>query len=301
MQKFDRLFNARLHEIVLDAPPLGHACAAHYCDPQNEQALVRRGLLQGPCVLPEHVYVCKYGQTHVCNENECMADGACLVSGATMGLVHEYSSYNPQDARTWECTKDSATTNGPAVKRRKLYTQLEHLIDTLFYSPKRKDIVAHWNRQKSRQAKKYKDAYVKACETKRKPVNLIQLSMIERQYNLPCPIESHPERNLERLEQYIGMTLQLVDYIRVHNAAADALCADSVCLGMLYKMQHGICMNDVQVLPADPWLVRVLPPINDLAKLGVDKKKINRGERLILGMYESVQRQGLSLLEVTVK
>jgi hypothetical protein len=137
--------------------------------------------------------------------------------------------------------------------------------------------------------------YIKTCETKRIPVNTIQVAMIEEQYNLPCPIETSPEVDMVRLDRYIQMTAQLAEFI------GPEACVESVCLGMLYKMRHGITIQGIEMIPLDPWLLKVLPPINDLIKLGIDKKRINRGERLILGMYETTERKGQNLREVAIK
>lgn len=261
----DRLFDARIHEIVLGAPE-GHECRANFCDPQNEATLIRRGLLSGPPILPEHVYICKYGQIHECDENVCMADAPCLVSGASMGVLNQYES-RPRGEE-------------PKKKKRKYYDQLELLMDTLFYSPKRRNIVTNWNRQKSKQSKKYRDSYIKGCESRRKPVNVVHIGMLEEQYNLPCPIEASPERDMDRMDQYIRLTAELVDRI-----GAEGLCVESLCLSMLYKMRHGVTIHEEEMLPMDPWLLKVLPPINDLARLGIDKKKISRGSLVLMNLF----------------
>ena len=286
----NRLVQARIHELSPLSRP-GHSCSVKYCDPQNEQTLIRRGLLAGPCVLPEHMYVCIYGDIHVCNENICMVEGPCLVSGMTMGIVHEYSSYNSKDARTWEKKDEKPKSIVPAVQKQ--YDQVEYLIDTLFYSPKRKDIVSTWTKQRNKLTKKYKDTYIKACEKKRVPVNLIHLAMLEAQYNVPCPIKAKPERDMDRLYQYTKLVMQMIQFMgdEANN------CLDIVALGMLYKMQQGIRINNVTLLPKDSYLVGILPPMNDLTKLGIDKKKINRGEQMIMGLYESIERQGKNLID----
>ena len=290
----EKLINARIHEISPNHPP--HPCSVRYCDPQNEQTLIRRGLLPGPPELPEHMYVCIFGDIHVCNENVCMTDGPCLVSGATMGLVHEYSSYNANDSRTWTDPKKGQVSTG-GTGTHKLWDRVELLISTLFFSPKRKAIVANWKKQRGKQCKKYKDTYIKDCELKRKPVNLIHLAMLDAQYNIPCPIEERPEYDGDRLEHYTRLALHMYQLIQGYNDN-EKVCVESVTLGVLYKMQQGININDVNVLPADPYLVQILPPMNDLVKLSIDKKRINRGEQLLLGMYETALRNGTNLVDL---
>lgn len=273
-----RLYQARLKELY---PPVSHECSSRYCDPQNETALIRRGLLQGPPQCPEFLYLCKFGQVHACDESVCMVEEACRVSGLTMGVVNEYSSYDPNDSRTWGT--ESAPEGGASVphprrkrKRPERYTQAENLIETLlFTSAPRKRVISEWNRQRDRNAKKYKNAHVLSCVEKRVPINMIRLAMIEHKYRVACPTKPHVERDMDRLHQYVMEVCNMCERVAYHHPD-EKICTESVALAYLYKKRQG----------SDPYLAENLPYLNDLVKFGVDRKKLGRGEKLIMRVID---------------
>lgn len=60
------------------------------------------------------------------------------------------------------------------------------------------------------------------------------------------------------------------------------LSIESCTLGTIYLLQYGLCHDGKQVLPKDTYLFVHLPPVTDLVKLKVSKKRIRVGKNRIL-------------------
>lgn len=275
----ERIFEARLNEIIpTEHPP--QPCSVACCDPQNEATLVKRGLIEGPLECPEFLFVCKFGSFHECKPgSECMLDGPCLVSGLTDGLVHEYSDYNKDDFRTW--SKPGANEKKGHTVKPQLYSQIENIIETLLYSPVRQRIFQDWEKQEEKRLKKYKDVYVQKCAKRHKPTNLIEMAMMQERHYNACPTNDVLNRDPDRVYAYTKSVADMYEKIQACYKD-ERICIETVTLGLLYKMQQGVVMDGQVKIPADQFLVENLPLINNLSKFGLDKKKIGRGDKLIL-------------------
>lgn len=268
----ERIFEARLHEII----PMEHPaepCSVQCCDPQNEMALIRRGLLKGPCECPEFMYICKYGLIHECSpQSGCMFDGPCLVSGLTEGIVE-----NVVDEQSWLQSSTSIKSN----VRPTLYSNIENIIETLLYSSVRERIYRDWDKQQSKRLRKYKEVYAQKCYRQGIPTNLIEMAMLEDHHYISCPTRDVLNRDPDRVYAYTKAVADMYEKIQ-HLYKDERICIESVTLGLLYKMQQGVIVDGKVLIPVDQFLVENLPLINNLNKFGLDKRKIGRGDKFIL-------------------
>lgn len=91
-----------------------HVCSSQTCNPQSEEQMVRSGTLDGE-IVSNNVYLCKYGVVHVCSATSCKIfpstqTQTCTISGFQMGTM--VSSYDKNDYRTWNKSKETETTLG---------------------------------------------------------------------------------------------------------------------------------------------------------------------------------------------
>jgi len=96
-----RVFAARRD---LAPRPMTHTCRPALCSPMSEVDFMRRRVLDPPAINPA-VYLCRYGQVHLCTgrpEDGCVEQAlsngyvACGVSGRVMGPQFE-ANFNPED------------------------------------------------------------------------------------------------------------------------------------------------------------------------------------------------------------
>lgn len=263
----NRLREARQRELLLTPHP-PQPCHNLLCDPQNEIALIRRGLLAGPHRCPEFLYLCKYGEFHLCSEI-CTAEGPCLVSGVSSGLIEEYSSYNRTDHRTWGLEVVRAS-------RPDYYAQVEHVVDSLLYSPIRQRIALQNRKLAQRRLKKLKTSVVTNALSKNKPVNMIHLAMLTEKHSETPADHATGSRDAERVDRYVKLVLG------IYRQLPEKTCVETLTLGVLFKLRTGLVVDGEECLAQDLFLRDHLPSINSLEKLGFDKKKVTRGEKLLL-------------------
>lgn len=278
-----------------------HSCSLSACDPLNELGLMSRGILpRGPPTVADNLYVCKYGQTHQCLPEKCMALEVCPISGASYGIVQEYGYYDPDDSRTW--SKPGAPAPGTSVIDEgvsKAERRVETLVETILYSKHRERVRNDWNNNQRKRAKKEKDAYCAECDKRRVPINLIRLISIE----LSCEATSGNLHILKRdtavIARYTGYVMQVYRNVQRY-AQLENVSPEAVALGVLYRMQQGMVVNEVPIIPLDRFLVNNLPLTNDLPKFNIDKKQYTVGENLIFAMLEAARKQGKTDQELAI-
>jgi CRISPR/Cas system CMR-associated protein Cmr5 small subunit len=250
-----------------------HMCRVGFCDPQNEASLISRGILKPPAILPDNVYICKYGVIHTCSEFTCMAEGTCPVSGASMGYVNEYSNYDPLDPRTWEVNKDAKK---PKRQNDAAEERIEYIIEELLYSQKRKKIHDKLYVQSQKLLKKEKTNYLKQCKNTRE-VNLIKLAMIITKHTQKNGMNYMLERDTVLVTKYTALILDI--YERIKKISNKKVNVEAVTLACLYKMQQGGVQG---LLEPDIYLARNLPELAHLHEFGFNKTRFTDGEKLIL-------------------
>ena len=122
-----RMTNARKR--MRDLAPIkdGHVCSPHVCLPLNEVAFIGRGLIAPPTIC-EFVYLCRFGNVHVCTPNTCTLflenkHGVCPISGIQYQSAQQ-TDYDKEDWRTWyqkpqtKSIKQSVTHNVVHKKRK---------------------------------------------------------------------------------------------------------------------------------------------------------------------------------------
>lgn len=90
-----------------------HDCETGHCRPiWSELDLLHQGLLApGEAFLDTSVYVCRFGQIHVCTQDACAAyvgthNGTCPLTNAYHGHTREDTGYTPMERRTATATKN---------------------------------------------------------------------------------------------------------------------------------------------------------------------------------------------------
>ncbi len=300
-----------------------HSCSPNYCSP------VKQG---------DDSYICKYGQTHVCSEDVCGFDEVCPVSGMSFGLLHDYSDYNPLDNRTWGkdwrpsnlisdahaekilkkyVPPDALASSGTYPKDHKdstldppsggsrlnvdeAFTKIETLIEKLIYSDQRKRINTDWVNMQKKKARREIDVYIAECKDKMIPVNLVKLKMIETspEYDTSIQHLSILVRDQSIVAKYSNYAIKAFKNVQLYTK--EKVCPEAIALTVLYKMQQGMKVNDVIIIPLDHFLVENLPVMNDLPKLKIDKKKYTLGERLLSDMFASARKQGKTDRELAI-
>ena len=285
-----RLLSARSKELLPFRP---HACDSKFCDPQNESALIKRGLLVPATHTPgaELIYLCKYGQLHACSPATCTGDGYCTVSGAMDGILYNHnSSYDKRDARTWRLANANP-------KKRKVHDEkVAEVVDALLYSPKRNKLREDMLKKRAKKVRKDQEAYAKLCIEQHVPFNYLELAMIGSKFDYQ--VIEVLERNQSRIDQYTSIIMQLQEHItRITGETPQAEC---ITLAVMYKMRQGLRIDDTQILPLDPFLAEHLPLMNDLAQLGLQKRRYTQGEHCIQEMIDTMRKKKLNFQDITI-
>lgn len=81
-----------------------HVCSKQECFPMSERHCIMDGYLALPIVC-EPVFVCRYGNIHICTTNLCRRyfealNGTCSISGIQYRAALQ-TDYDKEDARTW--------------------------------------------------------------------------------------------------------------------------------------------------------------------------------------------------------
>jgi len=98
-----------------------HSCRRVECMPLCEQDLVNDGRLRmGTRLINSCVYVCKYGQIHVCSPDRCHEyigdpNGTCHITGLHHGNTEGERAYVPPEKRTAHFKKKPAATAVPTL------------------------------------------------------------------------------------------------------------------------------------------------------------------------------------------
>lgn len=300
-------------------PFVPHECSKEYCEPLNTVGIYRIFKIKQD--FPESLYICKYGQEHDCFKNDCGIDSVCAVSGIIKENIQEYSDYNKNDSRTWKSvvpqkylsekkvevlmkkyTKEEVSKK---VKREKKFnssqiqSRIEHIVETILYSLNRKKINEEKYNIHSKKIKREKDFYITECSEKCIPVNLIKLSMMDSKPNANLHIIKILKRDQNVINRYVHLILQF--YNHAVKYIEDKVSPEAIALGILYKMQQGMIVDNVILIPLETFLVENLPLMNDLNKLKIDKKKYTLGERLIFQTFENARKHGITNQNLALK
>lgn len=165
-----------------------HMCAHDYCQPQTQQQI------SGNPGDNTTVFVCKYGQYHVCDLEHCQCS-VCPISGICYGHGGSYSSYDPTDFRTWEPAQEHEEVPSffvldglsgplePAEKRQKhfhvktgsILKRAEQVVETLLYSQERNKINSEHSARQKKDRTREKDNYVTQCKKRNQLPNMIHI------------------------------------------------------------------------------------------------------------------------------
>lgn len=280
-----RLERGRLKELLAPHP---HICSRAYCDPQNEVNLVSRGLVDDNKSMTCHIFICKYGQIHTCDRYTCMAEGVCAVSGLVEHNFQEYADYDKHNAKTWAKPGNNLAT-APPPKRLKIDEErIEYIIDTLLYSEERVKICQDLQTTTAKACRKECVNYEKLCALNKVPINMIVLGEIVSRYAKPQPLEILI-RDQARIDFYAGVVKHFLRFL------PEKVNLDAVVIGTLYCMQQGITIDNIEVLPLDPFLLHNLPLMNDIPRFGLDKKRFTMGQKVLIRLIEQTQKKGQNL------
>ena len=104
------------------------------------------------------------------------------------------------------------------------------------------------------------------------------------------------KRDQNVINRYVKLIFQFYEFAVKY--IEDKISPEAIALGILYKMQQGMIVDNVVLIPLESFLVENLPLMNDLNKLKIDKKKYTLGERLIFQTLENARKQGVNNLSL---
>ncbi len=309
-------------------PPHEHVCSINFCEPLNNFGLFKKFEISQD--FPDSLYICKYGQVHDCSVENCGYDDPCSVSGIIKEDIVEMSNYDKNDSRTWSkvipkklisekkaevLMKKWVGKEGPKAPPfppsapgfppkksnyvKDAHFKVEYIVETILYSANRKKINEEKYNIDTKMIKRDKVLYISDCAEKQIPVNLIKLSMIECIPTGNVFILKILKRDQNIINRYVNMIMQFYNHSVKY--LEDKVSPESIALGVLYKMQQGMIVDGVVLIPIEQFLIDHLPLMNDLNKLKIDKKKYTLGERLIFQTFENARKKGVSNQELALK
>ena len=303
-----------------------HYCDSAFCNPQTIRQLRLSG--QYPGVEDnDEIYLCNYRQYHICNANECHCS-TCPISGACYG-ASLFSSYSPQDQRTWnvgpedddtpvlrpmpgwEHTIQAEPSVEPAQKRFRANTsevrnRVETLIERFLYGQERVKINHEFDEQKDKNSRRKKEAYVNQCVKHNRPVNLLEICMMnDHEDSLGAPLEIL-EKDMQVVHYLTFIVLQVYEIVQRYGGingtqGQGKVDVVSVTVATLYYMRKGYVLDDVTILPVNDLLREHLPIMNYLPKFGVEKRKLLKGEKVVKYSYSEALKQGVDIHELCLR
>jgi hypothetical protein len=289
-----------------------HECSKLFCDPLNNFGLFQRFEISQD--FSDTIYICKFGQIHDCSTSNCGIDEVCGVSGISKEYIMEFSSYDKHDSRTWTnvlpqkylserkvetlmkkyvpdtVVKPKTYQKSNSVKD--AYQRVELIVETILYSLNRKKINEEKYNQRAKKIKREKDQYISECAEERVPVNLVKLSMLDCKSMGNIHVLKILKRDQNVINRYTRLIMQFYEHATKY--IEDKVSPESIALGVLYKMQQGMIVDNVVLIPVEEFLIENLPLMNDLNKLKIEKKKYTLGERLIFQTFENARKRGVS-------
>lgn len=253
-----------------------HSCSEAYCAPRNEYSVCGSG--------SRHIYLCRYQSYHVCLPDVCTHNsGTCPISGIDRGTPQ--SSYDSTDWRTWGNKVPQQYTTDHVRQ------SIADLVYRILYSPERKVIRDRYFEELHRKYRKQRKSYIDVCNGQHVPPDMIYIAILYDNYrpdnvrivrNAP-PVIQH---NATQHAFYTAYLLKLWQIFRALLAEACAkpfikLDPSHIVLAALYLMRRGYRCNDIDILPLDVFLREALPNINELPRLGINKKWITKGKEII--------------------
>jgi len=306
-----------------------HQCSSQFCNPQSEVDIQKQKNLPITDTMSYNLFVCDLGAVHLCTVSECelygsTQDQTCPVSGIQWASI--VSNYSKNDSRTWynkgtEMSDPKAIQNGPRqhAKKQNFYSEsmikntTETLINLLLYSHTRLDRNQAAANDHIDQSQNAMNTYAKHRKNELKQMcyktDLYRLNAHYCSQQLPLRIL---EIDLSRIEYYVHVVLQLWHICQkfyIHpinrtfnnngNEIKNRLTPEVVALGVLYSMRQGITIQGVDLLPKDNYLEN-LPIIIDLSFFGVDKKKVTKGNKILLTSYNNAIDAGQRIIDLVL-
>lgn len=301
-----------------------HECIPSFCDPCSEQMLTERGKLVGPIVHP-NTYMCNYRVVHVCTVETCNTTehGVCRITGACYGSSG-VSSYDKMDYRTWR-TKTTDTPNStlsariygqePVVEQvefktpkrpykptpvSKIQQTVKEMVRKLLYDGCRQNINDIRTKKIDTERSNVVDGYKLQCGREQTPVDLTQISIINHHYkNLNAELLPIEPYNIDKIQHYVYLCKQVCIFVQEY--WEKKISFGSVTLATLYAMKQGYRLHDINILPQDLYLIRMLPMKNELSRFSIASKMLTHGQILLEYAYLNAIDRGASTESLQLK
>lgn len=169
------------------------------------------------------------------------------------------------------------------------------LVETLLFSSHRRACNIKSLSVLKKQADHAKQTYVASRKSMRQLPYLTDLIRLTSHYmQRPLPLLEVPRCHYT-IEYYAHAVMTVWNHIVLYcEKEVDAQSGeeilprfnfDTVVIGVLYSMRHGVTMGDVQILPQDSLLSSLLPEIRDLNFFAIEKRAVTQGCQLVTTTY----------------
>ncbi len=274
-----------------------HACRRETCNPQNEPELTNMPLTN--CV-----YLCNYGQVHVCLPDVCTeavhanrGELVCPISGLVLGVEESlFTRAEPHYSIVRvKPEKKRAKTAAPfASTVKKIKTYAMGVVEKLFYGAPRAEMNAVAARKRRDKCDQKLKTYVSMQKRKREFVSLPHLILLKSNAMLePLPYEVFAEHDAKWMAACAGCVARTWEclvgafygpddlYKEVRDAPTKPN-MEAITLAVLYMMQKGYA----DIIPYDETVSRHIPHEKDLNLFGYNAKKIKPGKDLVQRFHE---------------
>lgn len=295
----------RLREFNNDS---SHICYIDICFPETEAMMIKRGALKGSPINKDHIYICNSGTLHICSPEKCNIfdneSGVCPISGRCYGQI--YSSYDKNDYRTYKSKPLMRPLynkeENPVVKKRKykksipdkdIQSKADNIITKLLFSSERTNYNKRVKQKYVKKSIEEKKLYLEKCYLEHQYPLLPILIQIDTFYLNRKPPLVEFEYNEITKKHYSDIILQTWNRVKPFILKKNInINLESIILGIIYMMRNGCVVNEIEILPNDPFLLHHLPIINNLGCMGFDKKKVTKGENLLRKAFEKGMADG---------
>jgi hypothetical protein len=301
-----------------------HACDARVCNPECDTSF--------PCV-----YLCRYGSVHICTADECeyysvTQTQTCPASGIQHGTIT--SSFTQTDSRTWYSKIDvygggegaggGAGAGGVdpkpvrsfhrVVPEEELKERASALVKLLLFSRHRVTCNNAAIAQHQQEANESTLTYHRQQEGARQFPYWTDIYRLNAHFaSQPLPFVLY-EFNQNIHDYYVSICCQVWHKALRFYAPPDAkrydvdgvteisprLDFETLCLGVLYSMRQGRKARNLMLLPRDDFLLANLPICSELPQFGIERNRINKGEKIVSQTYENALAANAAAHEITI-
>jgi hypothetical protein len=279
-------------------PHYNHECDKNICNPETDAKVVLF-----------NVYVCDYGNVHVCGEHLCnlasptpQGEYVCPISGLVLGVEHNVCYQKEGEQAPYRIVKlkkkNVSSTQHEVAPVERVEAKTRIILDKLFFGNVRKTINDKTARVRLDKSKNLVERYVQQQQRNKTFVNLQEVLRIRSNImSEPLPYRILAE-NIEWVQKCVHIIKQIWEKLishfynptsKLYEQVKDAPVRPNVVytvLALLYMMKTGHRFNEKIFVPYDTYVAEHAPREKDIPLFGYDMPRMKKSKDLLISFFQ---------------